>query len=250
VDTASRHLDYVPLDDVAGTDGNPKGHDLPAVIRSIAALGYTTPAVLDERTDRLIVGNGRLAALRVIRAYVNGDDIEEQYESVFHEAKVKQGLTGGNGTARAPDGIRVDADGAWLVPLVRGWSSTDDDHARAAVIADNQLTIRGGWDDRALAEWLDDIGDVDADLLDVSGFSREELDDLLAALAPPPDLDALADEYGDPADSDLWPVLRIKVPPHVRNAFYTLTEHADGTEDSVRFMHLIELVQDQVEVDA
>lgn len=249
-DAAERRLDYVPLDDIAGTDGNPKEHDLPAVIRSIASLGYTAPVMLDERTGRLILGNGRLAALRVIRAYVNGDDIEERYEPLFGEKPVKKGLSGADGAARPPGGIRIDGDGRWLVPVVRGWASADDDHARAAVIADNQLTIKGGWDERALAEWLDEIGDVDADLLEVTGFSREDLDDMLAALAPPPDLDDLANEYGDPDDSDLWPVIRVKVPPHIRNAFYSLTENAGGTEDSTRFIHLVELAQDQTAVDA
>ncbi|MBO2461597.1 hypothetical protein [Actinomadura violacea] len=245
-----RRIDYVPLDDIAGTDGNPKAHDIGSVIRSICALGYTAPAVLDERTEQLVIGNGRLEALRIIRAYVNGDDVPDKYEPVFSEKPVKDGLTGGNGLARHPDGVRLDSEGTWLVPLVRGWASADDEQARAAVIADNQLTVIGGWDDRALAEWLDDIAADNPDMLEVAGFTREALDDMLAAIAPPPDLDALADEYGDPDDSDLWPILRIKVPPHVRNTFYSLTENAGGTEDSTRFIHLVEVAADQLGADA
>lgn len=244
MDTTSRYLDYARLDEVAGTDGNPKGHDLPAVVRSIAALGFTSPAVLDERTGQLIIGNGRLAALRIIRDYVNGDEVPDRFESVFTEKPVKDGITAEGGAARPPNGIRVDIDGSWLVPIIRGWESRDDDQARAAVIADNQLTMRGGWDDRALAEWLDDLADTDPDLFDVTGFTREDLDDLLATFAPPPDLDDLADEYGDPVDSDLWPIIRVKVPPHIRNAFRDLTANAGSDEDSARFIHLVELMQD------
>jgi hypothetical protein len=187
VDTTSRRIEYAPLDDIAGMDGNPKGHDLDVLIRAIATLGFTDPAVLDERTEQLIIGHGRLEALRLIRAYVAGDELPDRFAPVFENKRVRDALSNGDGTTHPPDGIQITGDGEWTVPLVRGWSSRDDEHARAAVIASNKITERGGWDEHALAEWLDSISDIDPDLLDVTGFSADDLDVMLR------DLGAFAD---------------------------------------------------------
>lgn len=249
METTSRTIEYVRLDDVAGTEGNPKAHDLPTVIRSISVLGFTAPAVIDERTDRLIIGNGRLEALRLIREFVTTGEPPAGAGDAFTDKRVLKALgadADSEGPRRAPDGIQVESDGDWCAPVVRGWASRDDDHARAAVVADNKLTERGGWDDQLLPAWLDDILDGDPDLLDITGFSRDDLDDMLAAIAPPPSLDDLADEYGEPQDSDLWPILRFQVPPHIRNTFYDLTADAGVTEDSARFIHLIETARADV----
>jgi hypothetical protein len=182
VETTSRRIEYAPLDDIAGTDGNPKGHDLPAVIHAIAALGFTDPIVMDERTGQLIIGNGRLEALRIIRDHLGGH-ATDKYATVFADKRVREGLgLAGEDTPHPPEGILMTPDGDWTVPLVRGWSSRDDEHARAAVIASNKISEMGGWDERALAEWLDDIADADPDLLNVTGFSPDDLEDLLADL--------------------------------------------------------------------
>ena len=171
VETTSRSIEYLPLDAIDGTDGNPRTHDLPGVVRSIALLGFTAPAVVDERTGQLIIGNGRLEALRLIRAHQHGEPVPANVEAVLTEARVIAALSDADGTPRPPDGIARDADGGWRAPVVHGWASRDDDHARAAVIADNKLTERGTWDDRALTEWLDGIFDSDVDLLAATGFT-------------------------------------------------------------------------------
>lgn len=54
---------------------------------------------------------------------------------------------------------------------------------RAYVIADNQLALDAGWDDELLAQELkalEDLGELD---LEVTGFDRDEIDDLFAFLA-------------------------------------------------------------------
>lgn len=204
----ARHIDYVPLDQVTETEGNPKGHDIPSVIRSISVLGFTAPAVVDERTDRLIIGHGRLAALRVIRDYLATGEIPDRYADAF-DARTTAALESG-----APDGIRVDDDGVWHAPIVRGWTSLDDDHARAAVIADNKLTERGGWHDQTLVEWLDELADTDPGLLEVTSFTAGDLDSLLVNLGvyagrtsnmfdnPAASKASLGDEDDDDSDDD------------------------------------------------
>lgn len=212
--TTTRHIEHLPLTGIPRALRNPKAHVIGELRKSIEKFGVTSAGLLDERTGRLVAGHGRLAALDAMRA---------------------DGVT-------PPDGV-TDDDGEWLVPIVRGWSSRSDAEADAYLIADNRLSEKGGWDDRMLPEVLDDLADIDPDLLELTGYSRTDLDDMIAAFGEPPSLDDLEKEYGDPDDTDLWPVLRFKVPPHVRNAFMDLTEAYGELDDSARFIRLIEAAQ-------
>lgn len=146
-DARARRIEYVALDQVAQAARNPKGHDLAGIQRSIARFGFVAPAVMDERTARLVAGNGRTAALRAMR---------DEGQS-------------------PPAGVQLDTDGGWLVPLLTGWSSRSDAEAEAYLVADNQWTVVGGWDNAGLAQLLDDISTVDKELLELTGFSEDEL---------------------------------------------------------------------------
>jgi ParB-like chromosome segregation protein Spo0J len=151
-DPGERVIEYVPLDEVIGADRNPKGHYAAGIKTSIQTFGFTTPAVLDERTGKLVIGHGRLEALT---------DLQAQDEP-------------------RPDGVGITLDGRWTIPLVRGWASRDDAHADAMLVADNKLTESGGWDDRELAELLEDVADYSVDLLLATGFDQDDLERLIA----------------------------------------------------------------------
>ena len=131
---AERRIEYVRLSDVPPAFRNPKKHDLPSIIASIHEHGFADAAILDERTQRLVAGHGRTAALVDMRHH--GD--------------------------KMPDGIAIDEDGEWLVPIQRGWSSKSDEHAEAFIITHNRLTEAGGWDDRMLATMLQEVVDAEA----------------------------------------------------------------------------------------
>jgi hypothetical protein len=152
----ARRVEYVPLGDLAAMrdPANPKAHDLGAVVSSIRRFGFTAPVVVDERTGRLAAGHGRVEALEVLHA----DD-----------------------PATPPDGVHRDGDRGWLVPAVRGWLSRDDAEARAYLVADNQLTTAGGWDDGALAALLHDLAASGVDVRTGVGFSDDDLAALLDA---------------------------------------------------------------------
>ena len=167
---AQRRIEYVRLCDVPPAFRNPKKHDEPAIQASIHEHGFADAAILDERTQRLVAGHGRTKALVGMKAA--GD--------------------------RVPEGIEVDEDGEWLVPLQRGWSSKSDAHAEAFIIAHNRLTEAGGWDDRVLTSMLHDLATLDPDLFDGLGYSSDELDELFRTTDP-----ERLDEEEDPfADSD------------------------------------------------
>lgn len=156
-----RRLEYMPLTEIIGAERNPKRHDKLGIDKSMRKFGVVELPALDERTGRLVAGHGRLDSWAAAQA----------------------------AGANPPGGIKVADDGTWLAPVIRGWSSNNDEEASAYLVASNQLTINGGWDDRALAELLDDISAKDDTLLQVTGIDDEQLDKLLS----------MTDAVGDPA---------------------------------------------------
>ena len=66
--------------------------------------------------------------------------------------------------------------------------------ARAYAIADNRTAELAAWDSEELLAQLEDL---DALTL-AAGFTEQEFEDLRAAFGPPPDLDSLASQVGDP----------------------------------------------------
>ena len=150
-DQGTRTITYLRLDDIREAEINPKAHDLEAVRKSVKKFGFVTPGLRDDRTGRLIAGHGRTIVLRGMHAA--GDP--------------------------APAGIRVDDDGMWLAPVITGWASHNDDEAAAYLVIDNHHPTLGGWQDDQLAELLAGIRDADATLLDIIGFTDDDLTALL-----------------------------------------------------------------------
>lgn len=146
-----RRTVYMSLDDLLKVPAprNSKNHNIPRIKRSIARLGFIDAGVLDERTGFILGGHGRTEALAELRA--EGEP--------------------------APSGVRI-RKGVWEVPVQRGWSSTDDEEAEAAAVALNQLVIEGGWDREVLWAQLDAIRAKDASLLELTGFTIDDLDEL------------------------------------------------------------------------
>lgn len=206
----ARHIVYARPEELEGADRNPKGHQLEDIKAGILRHGFTAPAVLDERTTRLVAGHGRRDAV-----------IELEDEQPDHPDR------------KVPDGIVVDAEGRWTMPVVRGWASRDDEHAEAMLVLDNRSTENGGWDNRVLAELLSDVADYSPDLLAATGFTENDLRALLDGFGDMPDLDALAGEVGEPTDEDALVRVSFKVPPDVAQAWKDALA-ATGTSDETK----------------
>jgi site-specific DNA-methyltransferase (adenine-specific) len=174
-----RHVEYAPLDALVTAVRNPKGHDLPGIEASIARFGYVSPSILDGRTHQLVAGNGRVLALRAMRD---------------------------RGQA-PPAGVRLADDGTWLVPVLNGWASRSDAEADAYLVADNEWTVRGGWDDEQLGAFLTGIADADPDLLAVTGFTADDL----AALLGDDSREQARPLHGDPDDAPSLPANPVTV---------------------------------------
>lgn len=157
-----RQIEYLPLSGLEPDGRNPKAHDEGTINDSISRFGVLDLIVRDERTGRIISGHGRRKAL--LRMQETGED--------------------------APEGVKVDEDGVWLVPVVTGWASRSDTEASAALIALNRTTELGGWDEDALLALLDDLEDIDGGL-DGVGYSTEDIDDLRATMEDLADEDSI-----------------------------------------------------------
>ncbi|UDL16282.1 ParB-like nuclease domain protein [Microbacterium phage Kozie] len=149
----ARAMRLTPLAALQDHPHNPKAHALDTLGDSVGRFGYVEPIVVDERTGYTISGHGRTAALRA--AEERGD--------------------------AAPEGVEVDEDGVWLVPVVTGWASKNDAEARAALIALNRTGELGGWNEAGLLDLLDDLANLDDGLVGI-GYDTADLDDLTARL--------------------------------------------------------------------
>lgn len=150
-----RRIEYMALDELVPATQNPRAHDLPKLRASIERLGVIEIGVVDERTGQLVSGHGR--------AEVYGELAAAQEAGVA-----------------VPNGIEV-RKGRWFVPIVRGWASANDAEASAAVVALNRIG-EGLWNEEGLAALL---GELDGDLLELSGFTSGDLSEMLERLGEP-----------------------------------------------------------------
>ncbi|GAA2439026.1 hypothetical protein [Streptomyces glaucus] len=151
-----RRIDYVPLTDLPPAPRNPKRHELELIIDSIRMHGLVETPVVDERTHKTLHGHGRRESL-----------IEMQIRGM-----------------PAPDGVVIDEDGGWLVPVQRGWASRSDAEAEAVAIKLNRLPGEGGWDPRTFAEVLEDLATNEAELFDSLAIPHDEIDKMLGLVDP------------------------------------------------------------------
>mgnify|MGYP006316760821 CR=1 FL=1 len=213
--TDGLRIDYIPLAELVTKKHvrNPKDHDLGAISRSVNRFGFTAPVLMDERTGYLAAGHGRIDTLAQLKAQ-------------GHEP---------------PANVRQDAAGEWLVPVVRGVAFNSDAEIEAYLVADNRLTILGGWNEPELAALLQDLAAQDTALLEVTGYDGDDLQALLDDLTPPT-LDELAMRHGDSDGSEFDPVIRVQVPPDVFERYQTILAICDGETEADKFAAMLDMI--------
>lgn len=155
------HIEYIPLGVLKKYPKNPKQHDLDTISESINRFGFNDPIALDEATGYLVEGHGRIESLETAK----------------------------NSGAKPPKNVKLDKDGQWLVPVVRGISFNNPADMEAYLLAANRLTEIGGWDEKALGQILLDL--KAADKLTGVGWKPREIDAFVESLNPSPDDDNL-----------------------------------------------------------
>lgn len=137
-----------PLSKITEADRNVKDHDIGAIHESMNRFGFTSPLLMNEATQKLVAGHGRVEALRQKKQF--GED--------------------------PPKNIEVN-ENDWLVPIIRGVYFDNEEEAQAYLLADNRLTELGGWNTTALVEELQKLAESSS--LEGTGFDDADLDALM-----------------------------------------------------------------------
>lgn len=155
-------VEYMRLNDYTArfNEANPKDHDIGYLEGLMNRFGFVEVPIIDERSGQVVSGHGR------------GETLKEKMDS------------GESPPAR----IKVDEDGMWMLPVVRGISFNSDAEKDAYTVAANHSTERGGWIAEKLAELASSIDDPE--LRELAGFNDETLANLIAS----------ADEFGEDID--------------------------------------------------
>jgi len=106
----------------------------------------------------------------------------------------------------------------WLVPVIRGIKFKNRKEAEAYLLADNQTTILGGWNDKALAEMLK----AHTVNLEGLGWDEDAVKILLNSVTPLPDLSTGPTQQSEHltlipymgGKQGLVPRLLTMIPPH------------------------------------
>lgn len=216
----------VPLEDLDSFPGNARRGNVDLILDSLRANGQYKPLTVRRHGDTLTILAGNHTFLALLR----------------HEEDDRAGCADWELSNDRPCQlcIAVDKDDpAALAHLIE----CDDATARRINVVDNKASDEGDYDQQALDAIL---ASFDGDLTG-TGYSVSEAELFAAAPPadmPPPSLDDLAEQYGEPQETDLWPVIRVRVPPNVRDDFMELTKDCeDPADDSVRFMALVQRVR-------
>ena len=171
------YIEYWPLSKFVPAQRNPKLHDLEEIALSIRRFGFVSPGVVNEATGRAVVGHGRVDALALYK---------ERHDK------------GEDGWTTVPRRI-VEKDGEWWFPVERGVSFDSDAEAEAYLLADNQLTFKGGWNEPLQLDALKDMGDFTG--IGFNTFDIDLLKSRLGELEMRPDFAGLIEKFQEAAPS-------------------------------------------------
>lgn len=199
--TDPRKIEYKPLSELQADPRNPKAHDTEVIDQSIGRFGVLDLIVQDQRTGYIVSGHGRHKVLTAM---------QERGES-------------------APEGVKTDSNGNWLVPVVTGWASRTDQEAGAALIALNRTTELGGWADEELLDLLEELSDFDDGLIGV-GYSDSDIEVLQESLNG---LDGDSSEFNE---NDL---LEIKKSDNYAEKWELVIECEDEEDQERKYQQLV-----------
>ncbi|MER7487930.1 hypothetical protein ABTY20_18885 [Streptomyces sp. NPDC126497] len=221
--TTTVGTERVPLEDLTPFPGNARRGNVETILESLRANGQYRPLTVRRQGETLTILAGNHTYLALLRHEESGREDCRDWELANDR----------------PCQICVDVeadDPTALAHLIE----CDDATATRINLVDNKSADDGDYDQEAVDAL---VASLDGDLVG-TGYTLSDAElftGLPQAVEPPPSLDDLAEEYGEPQETDLWPVIRVRVPPAVRDDFMQLTEDCeDPRDDSVRFMFLVQ----------
>ena len=129
---------------------NARVHDLPKIKESLAANGFVSPPMINEKTGRLVFGHGRVKALVEMR-FVD--------------------------PTKPPARVRLMKNGDWSVPTLRGLSFDSQSDALRYLVADNRMSELASWEMPDLGAMLSELRDQNK--LIGTGYSSDDVDAIL-----------------------------------------------------------------------
>lgn len=148
--TEEIRVEYVSISEISKWPRNPKDHDHHEIQKSFYRFGFIKPVLVDEGTQQLVAGHGRIDTLKLLK----------------------------NSGKQPPRGVQVVDDDTWLLPVLRGVKFENPAEAEAFLLADNRLSEIGGWNQDLLAEMLGEIADIDGAIEGI-GFDYAEIMDMV-----------------------------------------------------------------------
>lgn len=182
-------ITQVPLEDLEHWPGNARRGVTSQIVDSMRNNGVFNPLVVQKNSNRIIIGNHRWEALKVLHA----EDPEK-----------------------------------WPAVAPVMYLDVNDSRANKINIADNKTSDDAEWDDRLLVEQLAEIVESEG-TLEGTGFEDDEFESLQALLDPPSwdDGGASLEDTLDAADRSAWPIIRVQVEPSVGERFWGLEGTTD-----------------------
>jgi len=203
-----------PLSKLVGLPRNPKLHNLGDIHQSIERFGFVNRIIINDETDHMLAGNGRIEALRQMKV----------------------------SNKKAPKGVEVRLDD-WYVPTDR--VSIPDNEEEALAIALNHIG-ENEWDDARMAEILCDLAAQDE--LKGTGFDGDDVDYLLRKIAPAgmgdmtqEDMNAYQEEKGR------WRWLRLNITEKSYDRWLDMKKRMSSMENDDQFVEfLLNLVDESL----
>src|SRR5574341_1472242 len=170
-----------PLSQLKKWPGNYNKGDVRAIARSILRFGFNS-ALRVWQDDMVIAGNHSLQALQLLHEL----SLQEAINQLLGE-QAAQRIAAGEMPAPhwPPEHIEVQ-DGEWLAQTV-AVTHLSWEEAKAYAIADNHTAQLASQDPELLARYLAELLEHDLVSFQATGYSEDDLRELLAMVDPPSD---------------------------------------------------------------
>jgi len=148
-------IEYHRLQDLIKMERNPKLHS-EKIKDSFARFGFVDPVLIDEGSGKLVAGHGRL------------EKLEEERDS----------------GKPPPKRIKLDQNGAWCIPVIRGVTFESEEDAEEYGATANLLTVEGGFDEAELQRMVEEFDHdiiaaeavLEADIAEIANEVEREIE--------------------------------------------------------------------------
>jgi hypothetical protein len=198
---------YEPLSKLVGLPRNPKLHNLGDIHMSIDRFGFVHRVIINDTTNHILAGHGRVEALRQKKA------IGEP----------------------APDGVKVKPDD-WYIPTDR--IEIPEEQEEALAIALNKIG-ENEWDDMKTLQILADLAAQDD--LEGTGFDGEDVDYLLKKTSPREQSEYVTDEDLEKfaEDKSHWRWLRLRIMEDTYDRWHDVMKRMKAIENDDQMVEML-----------